>query len=356
MAEPALRWRLLEDGIEDPFLQFAVEEALLRRVAEGRSVPTLRLRRSVPSVWIGVYQEPWEEVDLAFCRREGLPVVRRPNPGGAVYQDRGTFCYTAFFPRDPDLARLGAAQTRDLYGIMAGVVLDVCAALGVAAEASPVNDVAAGGRKVYGSAQIEWGPAIAHSGTFLVQADLGAMEAALHPPALKFSGKGATCVRDRVANLSEAAGRPIAVPEAMARFVEAFSRRLPVVLEPGDLGPAERADAEALLHSKYATEEWTFPRRRPFATTLATRAASGVLSLDLRLEGDRVASMDVRGDFLLERQEDLAAFLAQARARREGEALALLGASPLPEDLKLALGRLIHEGFDRGVPRAREAT
>jgi lipoate-protein ligase A len=350
MAETFLHWRLLEDGIEDPFLHFAVEETLLRRVAEGLSEPTLRLRHTVPSVWIGVYQDVHEDVNLDYCRERGLPVVRRPNPGGAVYQDEGTFCYSAFFKKHPAFETLGIRETQDLYGVLGRMVVGMCGAFGVSAEAAPVNDVVVRRRKVYGSAQVELTDAIVHSGTFLIHADLEAMESALRPSRLKFADKGFSCVRNRVVNLTDAAGRAISVREAMDQFVREFENQLPVGLKPGPLIEAELREAEALLSEKYASEEWTFPRRRPFSTSLATKARSGVVFLDLALEGDRIESIEVRGDFLLERQETLASFLHDARGRTIADALGILHQGTLPEDLKDALAHLLIEGSKQPAP------
>ena len=350
MADLPLQWRLLEDGIEDPFLQFALEETLLRRVAEGRSRPTLRLRRSVPSIWIGVFQDPREDVDLGFCRERGLPVVRRPNPGGAVYQDRGSFCMTATFPKQPTFEALGVHHTRDLYRVMGDLVVGLCQGLGIEAAAAPVNDVLVGGRKIYGSAQIEMGDAVAHSGTFLVDVDIDVMASALRPSKLKYADKGFSGVRERVLNLAEAAGRPLQVREVMDLFVEALRRRLPVALTPGELTEEEVLEAARLHQEKYLTEEWTFPHRRPAATTLATKAPSGVVVLDLATDGLRIESLAVRGDFLLDRREDLAAFAQQAQGMTLAEASGLLERGPLPEDLKLALIHLLEESLQGSVP------
>jgi lipoate-protein ligase A len=356
LPEPVLRWRLLQDGVKDPFRHFAVEETLLRRVAEGRSRPTLRLRRAEPSVWIGVYQDPREDVSLEFCRAHRLPVVRRPNPGGAVYQDRGTFCYSACFLKDPAFARLGIRETRQLYRLMGGVVTHWAAGYGLLAEAAPVNDVLIGQRKVYGSAQIELGDAVAHSGTFLVDADLGVMESALCPSRLKYADRGFTQVRDRVINLSQAAGHAIPVPEAMARFVQAFRECLPVTLEPAALTPDELAEAEALWRAKYAREDWTFPRRRNFTTSLATRARSGVVRLDLELEDERITALEVRGDFLLERQDALVAFSRDALGRGIPEVLEDLSSCSLPPDLAEALAQLLTEGTRRPGDAGQEVS
>jgi lipoate---protein ligase len=347
LAETTLHWRLLEDGITDPFLHFAVEETLLRRVAEGRSQPTFRLRQVVSSVFVGVFQDPWEDADVGYCRQHGIPIVRRPNPGGAVYQDGGSFCYSVFFPKHPTFAQLGIQKTQDLYRVMGEVVVAWCRGFGVTAQAAPVNDVEVGGRKLYGSAQVEMGEAIVHSGTFLIDTDIEAMESALRPSMLKFADKGFANVRDRVLNLAAAAGHPISIPDAMQRLVKEMETRLPVVLAPGELTWEEREEAQELFETKYARMEWSFPKRRPFATTLATKALSGVVLLDLELDGDRIEGMAVRGDFLLERQDLLSSLLAGVNGQVLPAAMAMIRQSGLPADLSIALLHLLEEGGKR---------
>lgn len=293
-------------------------------------------------------------MDLAYCRQRGLPVVRRPNPGGAVYQDRGTFCTSAIFPRQPTFEALGIRETQELYRLQGRMVEDLCARLEVKAQAAPVNDVLVDRRKVYGSAQIELGDAVAHSGTFLVQADLEAMAAALRPSRLKYAHQGFSSVRERVANLAEAAGRPLSVREVMDRFVEAFQERTPVTLAPGGLTEEERLEAVALCAGKYARDTWTFPDRRPFTTSLAARAASGVVLLDLALDGDRIVTLDIRGDFLLGRQDRLAGFVQDAAGLRIPEAVERLRGSALPPDLADTIAHLLCEGAQRPSRAATE--
>ena len=353
MAEPRLPWRLLEDGITDPFLHFAVEETLLRRVAEGRSQPTFRLRQVTPCVFVGVFQDPREDADVAYCRQHDIDIVRRPNPGGAVYQDSGSFCYSAFFPKHPTFEVLGIQETRELYRIMGGIVVDWCGTFGVQAEAAPVNDVEVGRRKVYGSAQVEMGTAVVHSGTFLVSTDIQVMETALRPSRLKFADKGFSSVRERVLNLSEAIGRPVGIPEAMERLLEVLERQLPVDLVPDRLTEEESQEAHELHDSKYARLEWTFPTRKPFATTLSTKAPSGIVVLDLEMEGSRIVDAAIRGDFLIERQEHLAEVSSSLRGRTLQEALALVRRSALPEDLAKAILGLLEDGDCRREGAAR---
>jgi lipoate-protein ligase A len=318
-----------------------VEEALLRGVDEGTSPETLRLRRVSPSVWIGVYQVPEEDVDLEYCRSKGIPVVRRHNPGGAVYQDQGSFCFSLVFAHRELFRRLRITEAAQLYPVVAGAVIATCADYDLRAAHSPTNDCTIGGRKVYGSAQVEWDTAFVHSGTFLVSTDCRLMARVLRPSKLKFADKGFTNVRDRVITLSEAAGRPIPVDEVMERLTAHLAERLDIELIPGDLSPEEHVRVEDLHYTKYSRPEWTFPRSRMRTSVLATKARSGVLTLEAEVEGGTLRSVEVRGDFLIARQDDLRILVESMRGQTLERACTLVQNGPLPEDVREALLRLL---------------
>jgi lipoate-protein ligase A len=349
MGEPAVRWRLLDDGIRDPFLHFAVEEALLRCVDDGRSPDTLRLRRAERSVWIGIYQVPEEDVDLAWCAEHGVPVVRRHNPGGAVYQDEGGFCFSAVFRREATFRRLGIGAPDELYRRVGAAIVEACGELGAKAEVSPVNDVTVGGRKIYGSAQVEWYSAFVHNGSFLVSTDVGAMARALKPSALKFADKGFSDVRGRVVTLQAATGRPVSVEAAMQVVAGRLAAAFGVDLERGPLLPHEEALAGELLRAKYGRREWTFRERQERTTVVATKARSGVVSLQVSLDGDLVRDISVTGDFLVPDQGEVDRWLRAIRSRTTREAAALAAGSRLPDDVREALVRLLGELEVNGV-------
>ena len=250
-----LPFRLLQDNIRDPFLHFAVEETLLRRMDEGTSPPTLRLRTVIPSVFVGVYQYPEEDVDVAYCQLHQIPIVRRPNPGGAVYQDEGSFCYSLFFIKEPCFRHWGISEPDQLYGLIGEAVKSCCADFGVAAEISPVNDVTINRRKVYGSAQVLLYNAFVHSGSFLVNTNINTMQQVLKPSLLKFADKGFLNVRDRVINLQEAAHRDLLIDEVTHCLVFHLANQLGIKLEPGELSPVELAAARELYDKKYSKPE-----------------------------------------------------------------------------------------------------
>jgi len=293
-------WRLLKDGITDPFMHFAVEEAILRLTDEREDqMPTLRIRQTLPSVWIGYYQNPEDELNLDFCAANNLPVVRRLNSGGAVYQDNGTFCYSAFFKTEQFLSDYGLSDTDDLYQLFGRVIINICRKMGIRAELSPVNDITVNGRKIYGSAQLEWYSAFVHSGSILFNADKERMQMVLRPSVLKFDDKRFKNVGERVANLSEFTAKQIGIETLKSHFINEFARVLNIDLHESGLTSDEMKEAERLHHDKYLLKEWTFRRVPERTTVVSAKTRGGVLTIRCSTANNAIQALDFSGDFLV---------------------------------------------------------
>jgi lipoate-protein ligase A len=344
-----LKWRLLKDGIRDPFHHFALEEALLRGIDDGITPPTLRLRQTEPSVWIGVYQYPEEDVDMAYCTKKGIKIVRRPNPGGAVYQDEGSFCYSLFFPKKPLFNQLHITKAEQLYPIFGKAVIETCREFGVDAELSPVNDITIGGRKVYGAAQVELYSAFVHSGTFLVKTDLDEMERCLKPSKLKFIDKGFLNVKARVVNLCDAAGMDIEIRKVMEKLVRHVAEVLGVDFYSGFLSSEEISSANYLYDEKYVKPEWTFRKRDTYNTIISTKSLSGVITVGISMEGGTIADLEIKGDFLIPNQEELMRVIQTIKGRRVDTISSIVESSRLPTDIKKSLIGLLKNISTKGV-------
>lgn len=329
-------WRLLHDGINDALHHFAVEEALARLLDEGHSPPTLRMRKVHPAVSVGVYQNTWSEVDVAYCRAHGIQIVRRPNGGGAVYHEMDSFCFSAFFRRE-----LLPWSEEELYRLFATPAIRTCADYGVVACFQGRNDVLVGERKIYGSAQLAWYDAFVQSGTFLVNIDFEVMELALTPPALKFAGKSARSIRERVTSLSRELGGALKTREVMSRFADHAADVLGIQLVPGGLTPEEQALAAELLAVKYSTDEWNFGSRPEYQVTVADRAEEGVISLSADMEGETIRKVRVTGDLLLSDRRGLESLEHSLIGCSVQEAQAAVQAATLAPGIRGTLFRLL---------------
>ncbi|MHB8194198.1 MAG: lipoate--protein ligase family protein [Bellilinea sp.] len=331
-------WRLLQDGITDAYLHFSMEEALARLVDEGHTPPTLRMRRVRPAVFVGVFQNTWSEVDVAYCQAHDIQIVRRPNGGGAVYHEMGSFCFSAFFPRE-----LFAQSDEDLYRLFSNPAIRTCADYGVEARFHGRNDVLVGERKIYGSAQLAWYSAFVQSGTFLVNIDIDAMENALRPPALKFEGKPARSIQKRVTTLSREVRRELETREVMERFAGHTADVLGISLVPGDLTPEEHALAADLLAVKYSTDAWNLGSRAQYQITVASRTDEGVISLSADLAGAVIQTARLTGDMLLSDRRVLENLEQSLSGCSMQQAMDAVQAASLSDGMQKVLIRLLEK-------------
>jgi len=245
-------WRLVDVSSPDPYLNMAIEEAILRAVGAGQAPPTMRLWQNDNAVIIGYFQDAAKEANLEACRGHGTAVVRRVSGGGAVYHDGGNLNYALFVP-------LGHPKVPDdvmaSYRLYCQGLIDALALLGINAEFAPINDIVVGGRKVSGTAQARRYGGLLHHGTLMLHLNIETMARVLNVSKEYLESKGVTDVRDRVATLGQL-GRPISVAEAKALLTEGFSHALGVRFAPGELTPYELELAQQLANDKYRTEEW----------------------------------------------------------------------------------------------------
>lgn len=238
--------------VDDAFMSMAIDEAILRLNAEGRSPNTLRFWRWLPSaVSIGCFQSLEKEVDLGVAKKYGVDVVRRITGGGAVFHDH-----------DGELTYSVVCQEKDVpkdiiesYRMICGGLVNGFENLGLKAEFRPLNDIQVGGKKISGSAQTRrWGSVLQH-GTVLISPNIRTMFELLKVSPEKISDKFIASVFERVTTIErELRNRPSfeTVREAM---IKGFERALNTKFYEADLTEEELRLARE-LSSKYSSEEW----------------------------------------------------------------------------------------------------
>lgn len=161
----------------DPSFNLALEEEFLlsEYVTDGS---VFSLWRNPPSVIIGVSQIAEQEVNLRYCKENGIPVVRRKTGGGAVYHDLGNLNFSFFFPDRPDLN-----PYRSVYDLLRPAFQK----LGIEIDLSRTNDLLFEGRKFSGMAERVVGDRTMVHGTILYDVDFGTMSNALSTGKSKFS-------------------------------------------------------------------------------------------------------------------------------------------------------------------------
>ena len=147
-----------------------------------------------PSVICGRNQHIPSEVDLGYCKANGIGVFRRKSGGGCVYADRGNVMLTFIVPSD---------QVSFTYHRFVELLLLLLRQAGVEATHTGRNDILVGDRKVAGTAfhLTPSGYSIVHS-TMLFDADMHHMQRAITPSVDKLGRHGVASVSQRVGFLS----------------------------------------------------------------------------------------------------------------------------------------------------------
>ena len=150
--------------------------------------------RVAPTVIIGRNQVLEAEVNLDYCRRNGVKIVRRKSGGGCVYADRDKIMIS-YVSKRGDVA--------ELFERYLSALTSCLCSLGLKAEKSGRNDILVEGRKVSGNAFHQLPDRSIVHGTLLYNTDFDALEEAIRPPVEKLLRHGVASVRQRVGNLRD---------------------------------------------------------------------------------------------------------------------------------------------------------
>ena len=169
-----------------------------------------------PTVIIGRNQVLENEVNLPYCRRHGIDIVRRKSGGGGVYADRDNVMFSFICNRTHDMT------TPEVFSLCLHRVIELLGSLGVEACSTDHNDVLINGRKVSGWAVYQMQDRIIVHGTMLYDTCMDHMLASITPPAEKLQRKGVESVRQRICLLKDFIGSRVSLEQFKAAAREFF--------------------------------------------------------------------------------------------------------------------------------------
>ena len=303
MTAPLRAFRVIDTGLREGRANIAFDAALIA-LHKARQIPdTIRFLTFQPTALVGRHQALSQEINLDYCRTNGIGLARRVTGGGAIYMDEGQFGFELVFRRET----LGLTNLGDLARAICEAAAAGLQSLGVDARYRPRNDIEVNGRKISGTGGFFDGDTMFYQGTILLRLDPARMIGALNVPAAKLAKHGALSAGGRVVTLSELAPEAASDPARVkAALLQGFAEQLGLAPQPGAITPAEEAAARAKFDEEIGRDDFVAEIDAPAAgagvRSASAQTSGGAITVHLRMEGarqSRIREALVTGDFFV---------------------------------------------------------
>ncbi|HXN06384.1 MAG TPA: biotin/lipoate A/B protein ligase family protein [Nitrospiria bacterium] len=283
-----IEFRYIPSRPHDPYTNMAIDEAISRAVKKGHVPPTFRFYTwRQPSISIGYFQKPEEDLDLALLDKDHIPWVRRMTGGRAIFHHRElTYSLSAptlllsdasspgpeapvpFFPKG--IRETYRKISMGLLFALRKLDLPVSAFTGGILDSRPLNkrkkqtpnplcfsdpswhEIMIGGKKVVGSAQKRTRNGFIQQGSILLSHQFEDFRSYF-----KLNGPSSPdCV-----GISDYLKKEVDPESLEALIVAAFEEIWGIKMSRGGMTPEEEDLAEKLLEEKYRRKEWNLYRK-----------------------------------------------------------------------------------------------
>jgi lipoate-protein ligase A len=246
-------FRVIDTGVREGRANIAFDAALIEERQANHVADTIRFLRFPPTALIGRHQDLSREIDLDYCKTNGVGTVRRITGGGAIYLDEGQLGWELVFNRKS----LGIAALPELAEAICNAAAAGFKELGVDAKFRPRNDIEVDGRKISGTGGFFDGDVLIYQGTVLVDMNAQQMVSALNVPDSKLAKRDLDSAAQRVITLKELLGEELPDLDTIkTALVNGFTRELGISAEPGEITENEETLANRYFIEEIGTDEF----------------------------------------------------------------------------------------------------
>ena len=261
----------------------AMEEYAAHILKENKSIDEIFFTWRVnPTVIFGRNQLIDSEVNVKYCRENGIEYYRRKSGGGCVYADMDNLMFS-YITRSDDVTTTFAHYTHAIVAMLKDMGLD--------ASDTSRNDVMIEGKKVSGNAFYHLpGISIVH-GTMLYDTNMENMVQAITPSTAKLDSKGVKSVKSHITTLNQ----------YLTMSIEEFQQHAHSTLCDGEIMLSDN-DITAIerIEESYLTPEFILGNN-PRCNMERSGRIEGVGEFKITLELNRniIRDINIAGDFFL---------------------------------------------------------
>lgn len=239
-------WRVIDTDQEHPYYVTAADEALAITCPQDEGMDSLHFyRRSPPGVSVGYFRDVTEDVNIDYCERHGISIVRRTSAGGTIYTDSHQLIYSIITRQ-----ALGN-DVKDSFKRVCNCLVSALGMHEIRATYKPPNDVLINGKKVSGSAQVKKKNVYLIHGTIILALDQDVIDRVLKQPKVGYTS-----------SIKKECGSVPEIDHLKRSIKYAFQDEFDVKFHHGRFSETEEKLIQDLIKNKYSTKSWNFKSRK----------------------------------------------------------------------------------------------
>jgi len=234
--------------LHDPHFNLALEEYVLKHMDCEEDI--LLLWVNAPSVIVGRNQVVYGEVNVEYCKKHDIPIIRRISGGGTVYHDLGNLNFSIISKHYQDVLKN--------YRFFTQPVVDFLQQMGVNASFSGKSDLVIGTDKFSGNAQMYHQKKMLHHGTILFETNLDTLSKVLKPKTKDIASVAVDSNRSRVTNVNTHLKTSMDIDVFKTALLKYWLNTEDIQSHFLSLCEADLKAIEALKQEKYLSWGWNF--------------------------------------------------------------------------------------------------
>ncbi|MHA1300396.1 MAG: lipoate--protein ligase [Candidatus Helarchaeota archaeon] len=314
------KWRLLNIGLIDPIdSQIVYEAVAIARNKDLISDTIIFCSPRSPVVCVGYHQELEKEVNLEYCKKNNIPIVRRILGGGAVYLDSNQLFYQIIVSeKNKEISR----SIEKLFSILLKAPIKTYNDIGIPATFKPINDIEVRGKKISGNGAGKLEDVSILTGNLILDFNFDEMVKILKVPSEKFRDKIAKSLKERITTIKKEVSKVPPREELKNLLKKNFEEILNIKLIPEEMTSTEKQYMKE-LREKYTSREWLYgpELRHPglldnlkkytnvertvkisggvYVGEAVYKSSGGLIRVTLEIENDIIRDVLLSGDFWL---------------------------------------------------------
>ena len=273
-----------------------------------------------PLASIGYFQEAAREIDLSFCRENGIPFMRREVGGGATYLDDNQIFYQLIWKRSNPRFPVEMSHIFEELSIPA---CETYRKFGIEASFRQENDIVTrDGKKIAGEGGGDIGACMVLVGGILLDFDYETMSKVLKVPDEKFRDKVYKSMEENLTTMKRELGDIPPREEVVQTLVREYEKVIGRFESAGlDNRIVERMKT---LEKWFTSDRFLFKKTRKVPKGVKIRggveirygihkAKGGLIKTVEELEQERIKEIGISGDFQFYPKDDLSTMEVELR-------------------------------------------